>query len=123
MDMWNASTSVSTPERFSRREIVDMDAHRRARHTAAVETSEHPARILVIEDDEAVQALMSDVLRSVGHLVFVADNGRQGLTRYRDCRPDLVITDIFMPERNGLDVILELAPHDVKIIATSGGGD
>jgi YesN/AraC family two-component response regulator len=37
--------------------------------------------------------------------------------------PDLVITDIFMPERNGLDVILGLAPTDAKIIAMSGGGD
>ena len=47
----------------------------------------------------------------------------EGLSRYRHEHPDLVITDIFMPERNGLDVILELASDDVMIIAISGGGD
>jgi CheY-like chemotaxis protein len=81
------------------------------------------ARILVIEDDADVQALMCDVLSESGHLVFLANDGREGLSRYRDHHPDLVITDIFMPDRNGLEVILELAPNDVKIIATSGGGD
>jgi DNA-binding NtrC family response regulator len=81
------------------------------------------ARILVIEDDADVQALMRDVLNESGHLVFLANDGREGLSRYRHERPDLVITDIFMPERNGLDVILELAPTHAKIIAMSGGGD
>jgi two-component system, chemotaxis family, chemotaxis protein CheY len=81
------------------------------------------ARILVIEDDADIQALMCDVLSESGHLVFLANDGREGLSRYRDHYPDLVITDIFMPERNGLDVILELAPTNAKIIAMSGGGD
>jgi DNA-binding response OmpR family regulator len=80
------------------------------------------ARILVIEDDADVQALMRDVLSESGHLVFLANDGREGLSRSRHYHPDLVITDIFMPERNGLDVILELAPANVKIIAMSGGG-
>jgi DNA-binding NtrC family response regulator len=79
------------------------------------------ARILVIDDDEYIRAAVRDVLSDVGHVVLVASNGREGLARYRDHHPDLVITDIFMPERNGLDVILELPPH-VKIIAMSGGG-
>src|SRR5215471_5662624 len=81
------------------------------------------ARILVIEDDERTQTAIRDVLSHGGHVVFVANNGREGLSRYQEHRPDLVITDIFMPERNGLDVILELAPCDAKIIAMSGGGD
>jgi DNA-binding response OmpR family regulator len=81
------------------------------------------ARILVIEDDEHLQTAVRDVLSDVGHVVFVANNGREGVSRYREHHPDLVITDIFMPERNGLDVILELAPTNVSIIAMSGGGD
>jgi DNA-binding response OmpR family regulator len=81
------------------------------------------ARILVIEDDAHVRALMRDVLSENGHLVFLANDGREGLSRYRHEHPDLVITDIFMPERNGLDVILELASENVMIIAISGGGD
>jgi two-component system, chemotaxis family, chemotaxis protein CheY len=80
------------------------------------------ARILVIEDDEHLQTAVRDVLSDVGHVVFVANNGREGVSRYREHHPDLVITDIFMPERNGLDVILELAPTNVSIIAMSGGG-
>jgi two-component system, chemotaxis family, chemotaxis protein CheY len=80
------------------------------------------ARILVIEDDEHTQATVRDVLTDLGHVVFVASNGREGLSRYREHQPDLVITDIFMPERDGLDVILDLAPTNVKIIAMSGGG-
>lgn len=81
------------------------------------------ARILVIDDNAAVQDVVRDVLRDVGHVVIVASNGREGLDRYRECSPDLVITDIFMPERNGLDVILELAPTNANIIAMSGGGE
>jgi CheY-like chemotaxis protein len=81
------------------------------------------ARILVIDDDEYIQAAMRHVLSDVGHVVFVANNGREGLSRYREHQPDLVITDIFMPERNGLDVILDLAPTKANIIAMSGGGE
>jgi CheY-like chemotaxis protein len=81
------------------------------------------ARILVIEDDEYIRAAVRDVLSDVGHVVFVANNGREGLSSYRHHHPDLVITDIFMPERNGLDVILDLAPAHVNIVAMSGAGD
>jgi DNA-binding response OmpR family regulator len=80
------------------------------------------ARILVIEDNASIRALLRDELTAVGHVVFLANDGREGLSRYRHYHPDLVITDIFMPERNGLDVILELASTNAKIIAMSGGG-
>ena len=81
------------------------------------------ARILVIEQDAGVQSLMRDVLTGVGHAVFVADNGHQGLGRYSYCQPDVVITDIFTPERKGLEVIPGVASSGVMIIATSGFGD
>jgi CheY-like chemotaxis protein len=81
------------------------------------------ARILVIEDDRRMQTVLHDILSLFGHDVHVAIDGREGLARYRDCHPDLVITDIFMPERNGLDVILDLAPSNANIIAMSGGGE
>ena len=80
------------------------------------------ARILVIEDHEYLQTALRDMLGNLGHEVVVANNGREGVARYREHHPDLVITDIFMPERNGLDVILELASSNVRIIAMSGGG-
>jgi two-component system, OmpR family, response regulator TrcR len=81
------------------------------------------ARILVIDDDPHIQTALRDVLSHFGHDVLIAINGREGLARYRECHPDLVITDIFMPECNGLDVILDLAPTNANIIAMSGGGD
>jgi CheY-like chemotaxis protein len=80
------------------------------------------SRILVIDDDPNVRAFLSEALSAVGHVVFTASDGREGLRRYRSVHPDLVITDIFMPENNGLDVILELASSDVTVIAISGGG-
>jgi CheY-like chemotaxis protein len=80
------------------------------------------ARILVIEDDAHVQATVRDLLNDAGHVVFVASDGREGLARYQEHHPDLVITDIFMPERDGLAVILALEPTNAKIIAMSGGG-
>jgi CheY-like chemotaxis protein len=81
------------------------------------------ARILVIEDDRRIQTVLHDILSFFGHDVHVAVDGRDGLARYSVCHPDLVITDIFMPERNGLDVILDLAPNNANIIAMSGGGE
>jgi DNA-binding response OmpR family regulator len=79
-------------------------------------------RILVIDDDPDIREFLSDVLNAAGHTVFTASDGREGLRRYWELRPDLVITDIFMPENNGLDVILELASTDASVIAISGGG-
>ena len=80
------------------------------------------SRILVIDDDPLVQSFLSEALSTVGHLVVTANDGREGLRRFRTVHPDLVITDIFMPEKNGLDVVLELASKDVTVIAISGGG-
>jgi CheY-like chemotaxis protein len=80
------------------------------------------ARILVIDDDDYGRAAVHDVLSELGHVVVIAHNGREGVARYREHQSDLVITDIIMPERNGLDVIRELAPSGVRIITMSGGG-
>jgi two-component system response regulator (stage 0 sporulation protein F) len=80
------------------------------------------ATILVIDDEEAVRNMLRAVLEREGHNVVEASNGRAGLAVCRDRPPDLVITDILMPEMNGLDLILELtrAFLNVKVIAISG---
>jgi CheY-like chemotaxis protein len=80
------------------------------------------ARILVVDDDLPIQGLLQEALTSAGHQVFIADDGEAAMSLYRKCHPDLVITDIFMPERDGLAVVLALAAEDAKIIAMSGGG-
>jgi CheY-like chemotaxis protein len=78
--------------------------------------------ILIIEDEESVRALLRFALTQVGYVIREAGNGRQGITAFRQAPTDLVITDIFMPDRDGLEVIETLRrmrPH-VKILAISG---
>jgi two-component system response regulator (stage 0 sporulation protein F) len=83
------------------------------------------ATILVIDDQDAVRTLLRTVLERAGHEVTEAPNGRLGLAVYREKPADLVITDILMPEMNGLDMIRELtrAFLNVKVIAISGASD
>jgi two-component system, response regulator, stage 0 sporulation protein F len=82
------------------------------------------ATILIIDDEEAVRILLRSALKAAGYEVVEAANGREGLALYRHKPADLVITDIAMPELNGLDMILELTRYflDAKVIAISGGG-
>ena len=82
------------------------------------------ASILIIDDEESVRALLRFALESAGYEVTEAANGRQGLERYRHRSTDLVITDIVMPELNGLDMLLELTREflHTKVIAISGAG-
>jgi DNA-binding response OmpR family regulator len=81
------------------------------------------ARILVIDDQEPVRALLRLALERAGHEVLEASNGRLGLALYRERSADLIITDIVMPEMNGLELMLELTRNflNVKVIAISGG--
>lgn len=81
------------------------------------------ALILVIDDEEGMRALLRDILEKEGHRVIEAANGIAGLELFHQNRPDLVITDIFMPEKEGTQTILELRKSypNVKIIAISGG--
>jgi two-component system response regulator (stage 0 sporulation protein F) len=75
-----------------------------------------------VDDEEAIRTLLRTALESVGLEVSEATNGRDGLALYRQQPADLVITDIGMPEGNGLDLILELTREyfGVKVIAMSG---
>jgi DNA-binding response OmpR family regulator len=82
------------------------------------------ARILVIDDDAEIRRMIKIILEKAGHVAFVADDGNEALTLSRQNLVDLVITDILMPLRDGLDVILDIRSNrrDTKIIAMSGGG-
>jgi len=81
-----------------------------------------PATILIIEDHAAVRTLLVRVLEDAGYQVWEAANGREGLERFRTHPVDLVITDLEMPEMNGLEVIVQLTRLcvDVRVIAMSG---
>jgi len=81
-------------------------------------------KILVIDDDHLVRYTLSKILSSSGHQVTTASDGQRAMTVLRDELPDVVITDIIMPEQEGIETIVKIR-HDhpaVKIIAISGGG-
>jgi len=82
-------------------------------------------RILVIDDNRDMRDLLRVVLERDGYAVEVAADGEEGL-RAQSARPaDVVITDIFMPNRDGLETIARLrAEHPrAKVLVISGGGD
>ena len=64
--------------------------------------------ILIIDDEHDLLAILEKKLRTNGHEVFVADNGRQGVQLARQHQPDLILLDIMMPGMNGYDVLKEI---------------
>jgi two-component system nitrogen regulation response regulator NtrX len=82
------------------------------------------ADILVIDDDQRIRRLLVRILVGVGHQVHEAENGRKGLALLHQVKPALVITDIFMPEIEGLEAIRAIRTEapDTPIVAISGEG-
>lgn len=82
------------------------------------------ASVLIIDDDDMVRTMLLRTVTRGGHEAFGARDGVEGVARFRDHPADLVITDIFMPNQEGLATIMELrrVKPDLKIIAISGGG-
>ncbi len=81
-------------------------------------------RILLVDDDDHVRRPVQMNLTRNGHEVVEARNGREAIDIYRRETFDVVITDLIMPEQEGLETIQQLRKHNpkVKIIAVSGGG-
>lgn len=80
-------------------------------------------RILIMEDDEQIQLMLKGALEDEGYEVRVTSNGKEGLQCWHKEPFDLVITDLVMPEKEGLETIQELRRESptTKIIAMSGG--
>lgn len=80
--------------------------------------------ILVIDDDPGIRFVLRKALERAGYVVHEAGDGQVGLQRFRELQPDLVITDIIMPEREGVETIVALRREvpSMPIIAMSGGG-
>jgi CheY-like chemotaxis protein len=80
-------------------------------------------KILVIDDDPLVRRTIERILQKSGYQVHLAADGVEGLRTFRTLQPDLVITDIIMPVKEGLDTIrlLRTWSSDARIIAISGG--
>jgi CheY-like chemotaxis protein len=82
------------------------------------------ARVLVADDDEQVRSVLARMLLRAGHEVILAEDGFQASDLYRQKRADVVILDLYMPEKEGLETLLELRTDfpEIKIIVISGGG-
>ena len=82
------------------------------------------ARVLIIDDEPNVRSMLRRMLHQAGHQVSEASNGAEGIKLYEQDQPDLIITDILMPEKEGIETIIALhrANPDLPIIAISGGG-
>ena len=80
--------------------------------------------ILVVDDDAQVLEVVGEMLRLEGYDVATAHDGREALARFRDATFDLVITDLIMPDKEGLETIAEMKSLNAQIpvIAMSGGG-
>ena len=80
------------------------------------------ARILVIDDEPDIRTILELTLQAAGHEVILAADGREGVERYCTSPADLVITDLYMPNRDGWETIRELRRRfpKVAIIAMSG---
>jgi DNA-binding NtrC family response regulator len=81
-------------------------------------------QILIIDDDDGIRNILRRALETAGYEVREASDGAAGLKRFREQRPDLVMTDIIMPEREGVETIMALRKEspETAIIAMSGGG-
>jgi DNA-binding NtrC family response regulator len=81
-------------------------------------------KILVIDDDALVRKSIVHLLEGAGYEVLSADDGKRGMAMFRSEQPDLVITDIVMPEQEGIQTITEMlkSKPGTKIIAISGAG-
>ncbi len=82
------------------------------------------ASVLLLDDDPEVREAIVTMLEDAGHEVRAAADGKLGLEYFRDARPDVVVTDIIMPHREGIETIRAMRAADatVPIIAISGGG-
>jgi len=81
-------------------------------------------RILLIDDDDLVRSVMKQTLEREGFEVLEASNGNEGLMIFKNEPTDLIITDLLMPEKDGMEIIIEIQKDypNTKLIAVSGGG-
>jgi two-component system response regulator (stage 0 sporulation protein F) len=81
------------------------------------------AKVLVVDDEAPIRALISKILVKDGHEVLEAENGQVACNLCSGANIDLIITDLVMPEKNGIEMIIEMKKNhpQLKVIAISGG--
>ena len=81
-------------------------------------------KILVVDDDDLIRDLLFEILEDRGYKVFEAENGNRAMQLLKSETFDLIITDIIMPDKEGIETIIDIKKKlpQAKIIAMSGGG-
>jgi CheY-like chemotaxis protein len=81
-------------------------------------------KILIAEDEKEIANGIKTLLEQNGHQVFLTSNGYEALESAKQYQPDVLITDIIMPEMDGIELIIKIRKQspEIKIIAISGGG-
>jgi DNA-binding response OmpR family regulator len=81
-------------------------------------------RILIIDDDDSIRGFIRRVLEHHGYEIQEARNGDEGIRLYRSWKPDLVLLDLYMPEKDGLETLRDLRQESPlpKVVTMSGGG-
>lgn len=81
-------------------------------------------KILIVDDDDLIRDLLYEILTPQGFEIILAENGNRAMEILSRERVDLIITDIIMPEKEGIETILDIKKKlpNAKIIAMSGGG-
>jgi CheY-like chemotaxis protein len=81
------------------------------------------ARVLLVDDDDQVRAVLGEIILEAGYALVSVDNGRDALAFLEQEQVDLLVLDVIMPEMDGLEVLMELLkrPARPRIIAISGG--
>ncbi len=87
-------------------------------------TTGQTQRIMVVDDDASIRRTLQILLSKAGYEVMQARDGLEAVRLWRDRGGDLVITDLHMPEKDGIETIVELLSYSpgIRIIAMSGGG-
>ena len=82
-------------------------------------------RIIIIDDEEDIRIVLKEILERAGFEVEVASNGSDGMDLLRQKRADLVVTDIIMPGKDGVETVYDIRMEfpNTKIIVISGGGN
>jgi DNA-binding response OmpR family regulator len=90
----------------------------------AASRAKTPYRILLVDDEDGIRSSLTKLLTKAGYSVTEARDGQEAIQLWRENPGDLVILDMFMPEKDGIETIVELKAHNpaVRIIAISGGG-
>lgn len=95
-----------------------------AQDSGTLERENDVSSVLIIDDEKNIRELFSEALEDAGYDVHLAADGDSGIRAFDRHTPDVVIVDVFMPEKDGIETILEISLRKTRarIIAISGGG-